>query len=333
MSRVDEKTMMRAIVRYRYGSPDVLELEEIARPVPGEGQVLVKVHAASVNVADLDGLSGLPRVARLGTGLSKPKSRFLGLDVAGTVESIGTNVTRFRPGDEVWADLFAYQAGAFSEYICVPEQAFHLKPVGLSFEEAATVPHSAVLALQALRSKGPIKLGEKVLINGGGGCVGPFAIQIAKSFGAEVTGVDHTDKLDVMRSVGADHVFDYTEGDVTRSGQRYDLILNIAVDRSVLAFRRALNPGGRYVFIAANLGGFFSTVVLGALISLGGSKRMGVFMWRPNHLDDMEFLKKLLETGRIKPLIDRSFELAEVPEALRYQQQGHARGKLVIKFG
>jgi NADPH:quinone reductase-like Zn-dependent oxidoreductase len=332
MTRVDEMTMMRAIVRDRYGSPDVLSLEEIEKPVPGDDQVLLKVHAASVNIADLDGLSGIPRVARLGTGLSRPKSRFLGLDVAGTVESIGTNVTRLRPGDEVWADLFAYPAGAFSEYVSAPEQAFHLKPVGLSFEEAATVPHSAVLALQALRSKGPIKPGTQVLINGGGGCVGPFAIQIAKSFGAEVTGVDHTDKLNLMRSVGADHVFDYTGVDVTKTGQRYDLILNIAVDRSVLAFRRALNPGGRYVLIAANLGGFFSTAILGGLVSLGGSKRMGVFMWRPNHLEDMEFLKKLLETGKIKPLIDRRFELAEVPDALRYQEQGRARGKLVITF-
>jgi NADPH:quinone reductase-like Zn-dependent oxidoreductase len=332
MSHVDERTMMRSIVRDRYGSPDVLSLEEVEKPVPGDGQVLVKVHAASVNIADLDGLRGLPRVARLGTGWSKPKSRFLGLDVAGTVESIGEDVGRLRPGDEVWADLFAYPAGAFSEYVVAAAEAFHLKPAGLSFEEAATAPHSAVLALQALRSKGPIKPRQKVLINGGGGCVGPFAIQIAKSFGAEVTGVDHTDKLALMRSVGADHVFDYTEGDVTKTGQRYDLILNIAVDRSVLAFRRALNPRGRYVLIAANLGGFFSTAILGTLISLGGSKRMGVFMWRPNQLDDMEFLKKLLENGKIKPLIDRRFELSEVPDALRYQEQGRARGKLVIRF-
>ncbi|HET7847214.1 MAG TPA: NAD(P)-dependent alcohol dehydrogenase, partial [Acidimicrobiia bacterium] len=280
----------------------------------------------------LDGLSGLPRVARLGTGVSKPKSRFLGIDVAGTVESIGKDVTRLRPGDEVWADLFAYPAGAFSEYVVAPAAAFHQKPAGVSFEEAATVPHSAVLALQALRSKGPITPGQKILVNGGGGCVGPFAIQIAKSFGAEVTGVDHTEKLDLMRAVGADHVFDYTQGDVTKTGQRYDLILNIAVDRSVLAFRRALNPGGRYVFIAANIGGFFSTVILGGLVSLGGSKRMGVFMWRPNQLEDMVFLKRLLETGKIKPLIDRRFELSEVPEALRYQQQGHARGKVVISL-
>jgi len=214
--------------------------------------------------------------------------------------------------------------------VVAPAEAFHQKPAGVSFEEAATVPHSAVLALQALRSKGAIKPGQKILVNGGGGCVGPFAIQIAKSFGAEVTGVDHTEKLDVMRAVGADHVFDYTQGDVTKTGQRYDLILNIAVDRSVLAFRRALNPGGRYVFIAANIGGFFSTVILGGLVSLGGSKQMGVFMWRPNHPEDMEFLKRLLETGKIKPLIDRSFELSEVPEALRYQQQGLARGKVVI---
>jgi len=332
MRDVDEKTMMKAVVRDRYGSPDVLELEEIEKPVPGDDQVLVKVHAASVNTADLDGLRGLPRAARIGTGLSKPRSRVLGLDVAGTVESIGKDVTRLRPGDEVWADLFAYRAGAFAEYVCAPQHAFNPKPVGVSFEEAATVPHSAVLALQGLKARGSIKPGQKVLVNGGGGCVGPFAIQIAKSFGAEVTGVDHTGKLDLMRSVGADHVIDYTEGDFTKNGQRYDLILNVAVDRSVLAFRRALNPGGGYVFIAANLGGFFSTVLLGTIVSLGGSKRMGVFRWRPNHLEDVEFLKKLLETGKIKPLVDRIFGLAEVPEALRYQEQGRARGKLLISF-
>jgi NADPH:quinone reductase-like Zn-dependent oxidoreductase len=332
MKSVDEKTMMRAIVRDHYGSPEVLELSEIEKPVPGDSEVLVKVQAASINTADMDGLKGFPLAARLGTGLFEPKYRVLGLDVAGTVESVGKDVTRLGQGDEVWADLFAYPAGAFSEYVVAPEEAFHQKPVGVSFEDAATVPHSAVLALQGLRGKGPIGPGTQVLINGGGGCVGPFAIQIAKSFGAEVTGVDHTEKLDLMRAVGADHVFDYTEGDVTKTGQRYDLILNVAVDRSVLDFRRSLNPKGRYVFIAATLGGFFSTVLLGTLVSLGGSKRMGVFMWRPNHREDMEFLKKLLETGKIKPLTDRTFELSEVPEALRYQEQGHARGKLVIRF-
>jgi len=330
MSRVEEKTMIKAIVRDQYGSPDVLKLEEIEKPVPDDDEVLVKVHAASVNTADLDGLSGLPRAARLATGWFKPRSRAMGLDVAGSVESVGVDVTSLRPGDEVWADLFAYGTGAFAEYVCAPAKGFHLKPAGLTFEEAATAPHSGVLALQSLLGPGPIEPGQRVLVNGGGGAVGPFAIQIAKSFGAEVTGVDHTAKLDLMRLVGADHVIDYTAEDFTRNGQRYDLILNIAVNRSVLAFRRSLNAGGRYSFIAASIGGLFSTAILGTLISLGGSKRMGVFMWTPNHRDDMEVLKSLFETGKIKPMIDRRFELAEVPDALRFQAQGRARGKLVI---
>lgn len=211
MSAVDEKIRMKAIVRNKYGSPDVLELKEIDKPVPGDDEVLVKVHAASINMADLDYLRGRPVVARLGTGLGKPRTNGVGLDVAGRVEEIGKNVTKFRPGDEVWADLFSFGHGSFAEYVCAPEKAFSLKPPGVTFDEAATVPHSGVLALQGLRGKRQIQPGQKVLINGAGGCVGPFAVQIARSFGAEVTGVDHTGKLDMLRSIGADHVIDYTQ--------------------------------------------------------------------------------------------------------------------------
>jgi NADPH:quinone reductase-like Zn-dependent oxidoreductase len=322
--------MMKTIVRDRYGSPDVLRLEEIDKPVPGDDDVLVKVHAASVNTADLDHLRGLPHAVRLATGLRRPRSTRVGLDVAGRVEAVGANVTRLRTGDEVWADLFGLGHGAFAEYVCAPEGGFTVIPAGTTFEEAATVPHSAILALQGIRGKGQIRPGQKVLINGGGGCVGPFAIQIAKSFGAEVTAVDHTDKLDMMVVVGADHVIDYTREDFTRNGRRYDLILDIAAQRSVLHYRRSLAPRGRYVQVARSLVGFFQAMLVGALVSMMGNKRMGIFMWEPNKRQDLEFLGGLLEAGRLVPLIDRRYELDGVPDALRHVNGGQARGKVVI---
>lgn len=321
---------MKAIVRDRYGSTDVLELEEIDKPVPGDDEVLVRVHAASLNMADLDYMRGMPRSARLATGLRRPKNRALGLDVAGWVEAVGINVAQLKPGDEIWADMTGFGYGAFAEYVCAPESAFALKPAGLTFEEAATVPQSAILALQGLRGGRPIQPGHKVLINGAGGCVGPFAVQIAKSFGAEVTGVDHTGKLDLMRSIGADHVIDYIGEDFTRNGQTYDLILDIAARRSVLHFRRSLGRRGSYVLVARSVAGFFQALFLGGWVSMTGSKRMGIFMWIANKREDLEFLKGLLEAGKIRPVIDRHFELSEVPEALRYLEQGHARGKVVI---
>lgn len=321
---------MQAIVREEYGSPDVLDVREVDHPTPGEGEVMVKVHASSLNMADLDYLRGRPRVARLGTGFRRPRHPGIGLDVAGQVEVIGENVTRLKPGDEVWADLFSFGQSSFAEYVRAPERAFAPKPTGITFEQAATVPHSGVLALQGLRSKRAIQPGHKVLINGAGGCVGPFAIQIAKAFGAEVTGVDHTGKLDLMRSVGADHVIDYTKEDFTSNGKRYDLILDIAAQRSVLRYRRSLTPQGSYVLVARSLGGFFQALLLGGLITLTGRKKMGVFMWVPNKREDLDFLKGLLETGRITPLIDNRFPLSEVPGALRYLEDGRARGKVVI---
>lgn len=321
---------MKAIVRDRYGSPDVVHMDEIDTPAPGDDQVLVRVHAASLNTADLDHLRGRPRLARLGSGLRRPKTRRVGLDVAGRVEAVGRTVTELRPGDEVWADLFAFGHGSFAEYVCAPATAFARKPTSITFEEAATVPHSGILALQGLLGKGPIRPGQKVLINGAGGCVGPFAVQIAKSFGAEVTGVDHTAKLDMLRTVGADHVIDYTREDFTRNGQRFDLILDIAANRSILHYRRALSADGRYVLIARSVGGFLQAVFLGAFISLGGSRRMGAFSWVPNKREDLDLLSELLEAGRIKPLIDRRYGLEEIPQALQHLEQGLARGKLVV---
>lgn len=323
---------MKAIVRDEYGPPGVLRFEDVAKPVPGDGEVLVRVHAASLNTADLDLLRGRPVLARIGIGLLRPKHRMLGLDLAGRVEATGKDVTSLQPGEDVWADLFSFGHGAFSEFVCASENAFSPKPPSLTFEAAATVPHSAVLALQGLRGKGEIQPGQRVLIIGAGGCVGPFAIQIAKAFGAEVTGVDHTGKLDLMRSAGADYVIDFTREDFTRNGAKYDLILDIVDQHSVLHYRRSLSPRGRYVLIARNLSGFFQAFFLGGWISLTGSKRMGIFMWNPNKKQDLEFLNDLLERGLIKPLIDRTFELSEVSEALHYLEDGRARGKVIIQL-
>lgn len=322
---------MKAIVRDSYGSPDVLRFEDINKPIPGDDQVLVQVRAASINTADLDHLRGRPRIARIGTGLGSPRNRVLGFDMAGTVEAVGRQVTGFQAGDNVWADLFQNGGGAFAEYVCVPASILHPKPPGLSFEDAATLPHSAVLALQGLRGQGGVRAGARVLVNGAGGCVGPFAVQIARALGAEdVTGVDHGAKLDMIRSVGADHVVDYTRADFTRSARRFDFILDIASNHWLFANRRSLAAGGAYVQIARKLTGFAQAAVLGALVSMTGSRRMGAFMWVPNKREDLEFLAQLVASGKLTPHIDRSVPLNSVPEALRYQEEGLARGKIVV---
>lgn len=321
---------MKAIVRNRYGSPDALELREIDKPVVGDDEVLVRVRAAGVNMADVDYLRGQPYIARLGTGLPRPKNRVLGLDVAGTVEAVGSNVTRFQPGDEVFGDLTEHGYGAFAEYACAPEDAFAPKPAGLTFEEAAAVPQAGVMAVQGLVDKRRIRPGHEVLINGAGGGVGPFAVQIAKSFGAEVTGVDDPGKLDLVRSIGADHVIDYTREDYTTSGRRYDRVLDVAANRSIFDCRRALKPKGRYVVIPGSIARLFQAMLLGPLISTVGSRKMGMLMWKPFKREDVAILTELIEAGHVAPVIDRRFPLSEVAEALRYQEEGRARGKLVI---
>lgn len=321
---------MRAIVRDEYGPPDVLKLEDVDSPVPGDGEVLVRVRATSINTADLDQLMGSPRIARLFTGVTRPRTRRLGLDMAGEVEAVGPGVTRFAPGDAVWADLFANGAGAFAEYVCSRERAFHRMPRGLSFEQAATVPHSGLLALQGLETRGGVRPGQKVLINGAGGCVGPFAVQIAKSRGAEVTAVDHEAKLDMVRSLGADHVVDYTSEDFTKQGRRYDRILDIAAKRTLVDHLRVLAPGGAYVRVARTMGGFFRAAVFGSLLGLGTGRRMGNLTWKPNHANDMERLGAMILSVEVTPLIDQRFPLSQLPEAMRYQAEGKARGKLVV---
>jgi NADPH:quinone reductase-like Zn-dependent oxidoreductase len=321
---------MKAIVRSEYGPPDVLQLLDVAKPEPSDDEVLVRVHASSVGMADVDYLLGRPRIARLGTGLRRPRNTSLGLDVAGTVEAVAKNVTRFHPGDQVFGDMTEHGLGAFAEYVCASENAFATKPASTSFEQAATIPQAAVMALQGLRRRRQVQPGHKVLINGAGGNVGPFAVQIAKAFGAEVTGVDHTVKLDMLRSLGADHVVDYTQVDYTMTGQQYDWILDVAPFHSIREVRRAMRPGGVYVMVPATMTHLFRAMVAGPLISIGRKQKMGMMMWQPFKKADVDTLKGLLESGKIVPAIDRSYPLGEVPEALRYQAEGQARGKIVI---
>ncbi|MGZ8786510.1 MAG: NAD(P)-dependent alcohol dehydrogenase [Acidimicrobiia bacterium] len=319
---------MKAIVRSKYGSPDVLQLKEVAKPTPKDNELLVRVHASSVNAADVENLRGT-FVVRMG-GPRRPKNKILGSDIAGRVDAVGRNVKQFQPGDEIWGDLSLCGFAAFAEYVCVPENALTPKPAGMTFEEAAAVPSAAVVALQNLRDKRQIQPGQKVLINGAGGGVGTFAVQIAKSFGAEVTGVDSTRKLDMMRSIGADHVIDYTQEDFTKGGQRYDLILDVVAHRSVFDYKRALSPDGICVLVGGSMARVLQAVLLGPWNSMTGSKKVGIVIWEPNRKEDMAYLIELLDAGKVTPVIDRHYKLSEVPEALRYLEEGHAQGKVVI---
>ena len=319
---------MKAIVYTKYGPPDVLQLEEVDKPAPKDDEVLIKVHASSINDWDWGLLQGTPFVNRLLYGLLEPKMRILGSDIAGRVEAVGKNVKQFQPGDEVFGDLCGNGWGCYAEHVCARENLLALKPAGMTFEEAASIPQAALLALQGLRDKGQIQKGQKVLINGAGGGAGTFAVQIAKSFGAEVTGVDSARKLDTMRSIGADHVIDYTKEDFTNNGQRYDFILDFAAHHSIFDYKRALSPKGIYVMVGGSTARIFQVVFLGPLISMTTSKKMGILMHKPNK--DLAFMKELFEAGKVVPVIDRRYPLSEVPEALRYFGKGHAKGKVVI---
>jgi len=322
---------MKAIVRERYGSPDVLTLAEVDKPVVKDRDVLVRVRAASLNADDLEYLYGKSLFTRMATGLRKPRIRGLGVDVAGQVEAVGKAVTTFQVGDEVFGNMTQHGLGAYAEYVCAPASAFALKPARLTFEEAATVPQSAVLALQGLRGKRQIRPGDRVLINGAGGNVGPFAVQIAKHFEAEVTGVDSADKLEMVRRVGADHVIDYNREDFTRNGPRYDYILDVVARRSMLEIRRALKPAGMYVMLGASTGRLLQGTFMGPLISAAGTKKMAMmWWWKPFHQEDVAFLKDLIEAGSVAPVIDRRYTMSDVPAALRYLEKGHALGKVVI---
>jgi len=319
---------MKAIVYESYGSPSVLELKEVEKPTPKADEVLLKVHAASVNYGDIPVLRGKPLQRLVGAGLLKPKHQILGDDVAGKVEAVGGNVKRFQPGDEVFGiSIF----GAFAEYVCADEKFLALKPNGLTYEQAAAIPFAAITALHALSDQGQIQAGQKVLINGASGGVGSFAVQIAKAFGAEVTGVCSSSKLDLVCSIGADHVIDYTKEDFTKSGQKYDLILAVGGYHPIWDYQRALTPEGIYVCVGGTVTQYFQALLLGPMISMVGSKKMGVVMPKPNQ-EDYILLTELLETAKVVPVIDKCYPLSEVPEALRYFEDGHAKGKIIISM-
>jgi NADPH:quinone reductase-like Zn-dependent oxidoreductase len=320
---------MKAIVYTKYGSPDVLEFKEVAKPTPKDDEVLIKVVAVSVNAADLHLLRADPFMIRLSSGLLNPKNEILGSDIAGRVEAVGRNVQQYKPGDEVFGDISGCGWGGFAEYACARADALVLKPANISFEEAAAVPMAAVTALQGLRDKGKIRSGQKVLINGASGGVGTFAVQIAKSYGADVTAVCSTQNLDRMRSIGADQVIDYTQEDFTQNGQGYDLILAANGDRSISDYQRALNPLGTYVMSGGSMSQMTQAMLQGPLISMRGTKKMGNFLAKPNHAD-LTYIKELVEAGKVKPVIDRCYPLSETADAIRYLEQGHARGKVVI---
>ena len=322
---------MKAIVRHKYGSPDVLKLEELPKPTARDDRLLVKVEAVSLNAADWEILRADPLYVRfVGFGLRNPKIKVLGSDIAGRVEAVGKNVKEFQPGDEVFADIFGEGMGGLAEYVCVPESApVARKPAAMTFEEAATIPQAGFIALQGLRDKAQVQPGQKVLIIGAGGGAGTFAIQIAKSFGAEVTGVDSTAKLEMMRSIGADRVIDYTQDDFAQSGERYDLILDVVGHRSLFDFKRVLSPKGTYVIAGGTTARIFKAVIVGRLLSMIGSQSMGLLATRPNKRD-LAVMIELIEAGKVAPVIDRRYTLSEVADALRYLGEGHAKGKVVV---
>jgi len=323
---------MKAIVYCDYGVPN-LKLQEIEKPTPADDQLLVRVHAASVNPLDWHFVEGTPYVMRaMGVGLRKPKDTRLGVDFAGSVEAVGKNVTKFKPGDEV----FGGRTGAFADYVCVREsRAVALKPASVTFEQAASVPIAGITALQALRDKGQLQAGQKVLINGASGGVGTFAVQIAKSLGADVTGVCSTRNVDLVQSLGADHVIDYTKEDFTKTDQLYDLIVDNVGNRSLSECRRVLKPKGTFVLVGG--GGANEQGLIGPmakplklmLVSPFVSQKMGMILAELNH-DDLALLADLMQSGKVKPVIDRTYKLSDVPEAIKYLEQGHARGKVII---
>ncbi len=325
----DETVLMKAIMYRCYGSPDVLKFEDIEKPTPADDEVLVKVHAASVNPLDWHYMRGSPYIMRFGTGLGAPNDASMGVDFAGTVEAVGENVKQFKRGDEV----FGGRGGAFAEYVTVPEdRALVLKPSNMTFEQAASVPIAAITALQALRDKGKIKPGQKVLINGASGGVGTFAVQIAKSFGAEVTGVCSTRNVEMVRSIGADHVIDYKHEDYTTSGQRYDLIIDNVGNHSLLANKRVLNSNGILVIVGGSKGNWLGPLMrpINALILSPFVDQEFVLLLAKMRKDDLAILGDLMQAGKMTPVIDRRYHLSEVPEAIRYSEEGHARGKIII---
>jgi NADPH:quinone reductase-like Zn-dependent oxidoreductase len=324
---------VKAAVRDRYGGPDVVAVRDVDPPVPGGDELVVRVVAASVNRADLDFLYGVPTFARVGTGLRAPRVKAVGVDVAGVVDAIGPGVTRFKPGDRFFADLYPFGHGAFAEYASAPERAFATIPDGLSLEQAATLPHSGILALQGLRRRkgravGP---GDRVLIDGASGNVGPFAVQIAKDLGAEVTAVCSADKAGFVRSLGAEHVLDYRTTDPTRTGQRYDWILAVASYHGLLDYRRALRPGGVFVTLGGTTRMLVESLLVGPLLTIASRRQMGMMLWwKPFDHADAATLARLVVEGRLTTVSDRTYPLEQVAEALQFVDENRAKGKVLI---
>jgi NADPH:quinone reductase-like Zn-dependent oxidoreductase len=320
---------MKAIVYSNYGSPDVLKCEELEKPTAGDTEVLIKVRAASVNPLDWHFMRGTPYFVRIMAGLRQPKDKRLGVDVAGQVEAVGRNVTHFKPGDAVFGSC----RGSFAEYACTSESTLAIKPDNVTFEQAASIPVAAFTALQGLRDKGQIQPGQKVLINGAAGGVGTFAVQIAKSFGADVTGVCSTRNVDMVRSIGANRVIDYTQEDFTKSGRRYDLILDCVWNHGLLACRRVLTPKGIYIAVGGSSGrwmiGPLARAITAPVLSRFVSQNLVMVLARPNR-EDLAVMHELMKAGKVTPVIDKRYRLSEVPEAIRYLEEGHARGKVVV---
>ena len=318
---------MKAVVYEKYGPPEeVHHLKEVKKPIPKENEVLVKIHDSAINSSDSTLTRGKPFLGRLWQGFLKPKNKTLGSDIAGQVEAVGSNIKAFKPGDEVFGDIGDIGFGGFAEYVSVPENVLVIKPSNLTFEEAATVPQASVVALQGLYNHGQIQKGQKVLINGAGSGIGTFAVQIAKSFGAEVTGVCSGKKSEIIRSIGADHVIDYSKEDFTKCGQQYDLIFDLHISHSISEYKRALVPKG--VYIACDF--YPTSVFLGPFISLLGSKKVRSYIAKLN-IKDLTNIKELIEAGKIKPVIDRSYPLNEVAKAIKYYEEKQTLGKIVVK--
>jgi NADPH:quinone reductase-like Zn-dependent oxidoreductase len=318
---------MKAMMYTQYGPPDVLKLTEAAKPVPKDDEVLIKVRASSVTFGDLAAVKGEPFMVRFTLGLREPKFKIPGKDVTGQVEAVGADVKQFKPGDEVFGDLSGCGWGAYAEFVSVPENVLVQKPANLTFEAAGAVPESAVVALQGLH-QGQIQSGQKVLIYGASGGIGTFAVQIAKSFETEVTGVCSTRNLEMVHSLGADHVIDYTKEDFTKKGQQYDLILATAGYRSLFDYKRALAPGGHYVATGGEMAQIFQPMLLGTLVSSDGRKMTNLAM-KPDK-EDLTYIKELIEASKVTPVIDKSYPLSELPEAFRYYAEGRSRGKVVV---
>ena len=318
---------MKAIVYTKYGGPEVLQLKEVEKPYPAENEVLVKIHAVSINDWDWGLLQGASFIDRLMSGLSKPKKQILGSDIAGRVESVGSNVKKFQPGDEVFGDLSG-RWGGFAEYVCAPENKLALKPRDMTFEEAAAIPQAAMLAVQGLIDKGQIQSSQKLLINGAGGGVGTFALQIVKPLNVEVTAVDSISKSDMLRSLGATHVIDYTKEDFTKSNYRYDLVLDVKTNRSIFKYLRILTRNGVYVTVGGSLSRLLQTFLLAPWISLFSGKKVKIVALKPNK--DLAYINDLFEARKLKPVIDGYYDLEDVAQAFRLFGSGDHKGKIVI---